>query len=161
MVIVTTKKGSGSKIPISWWRTSYSVFCLEVHFFPPVWISPPMHLNSKWCAYYILKLPSWSHFVPISFWNPQDIDWSDWRRNFPTSGCYLYYINLQFPVANNVPIGEAHFLLLFILHKSAISGFPVANNVSISEAHCFFFLNFERNFYPSPRKMRKSPNRVT
>ena len=44
--------------------------------------------KSKWYAYNILKLPSWSHLAPIIIWNPSDIDS---RRNPPTSGCYSLY----------------------------------------------------------------------
>ena len=40
-------------------------------------------------------LQFWSHLVPISFWNPSDID----------SCCYLYYMNLPFPMAKNAPLG--------------------------------------------------------
>ena len=62
-----------------------SVLHVEVHFFPPDWTR---------YAYYILKLASCPHLVPISFWNPS---------------CNLFKEK------------SGHFWLLFILHKFALS----------------------------------------
>ena len=57
------------------------------------YLDNPLHageiLKNDMLAYYILKFPSWSHLVTISFWNPSDI----------------YSIKEK----------SAHFVLLFIL----------------------------------------------
>ena len=81
-------------------NSKYSAFHLVVHF-------------CRWCrsrilciyAIYLLYavITVLVQFGPISFWNPSAIDS---RRNPPTSGCYLYYINHAISRKKVAPLGR-------------------------------------------------------
>ena len=62
---------------------TYCAFHLEVSF-----CHGTGYLASRvsiWYAYYLQKVPSCSHLIPISFWNPSDTNWS---RNLFTSAIF-------------------------------------------------------------------------
>ena len=89
--------------------TTYSAFHLDRPKIPPVRIS---YLVLLYYTYYMSKLPSWSHLVPISFWK-SSIDDSGKNRRF--SSLYYVCISHKSHLTTNLAMSCPQFYLMVII----------------------------------------------